>query len=119
MGVIRHLREPVTKARHLRKQSTDAEKLLWSNLRSHQMFGFQFRRQEPIGRYIVDFVCYRRRLIIELDGGHHQEQAGYDSERTDWLSQRGFKVIRFWNDDVVDNIDGVLDAIYLALQERG
>ena len=111
------MKDAVSRARSLRQGSTDAEALLWSQLRSHQMLGFQFRRQEPIGKYIVDFVCYQRRLIIELDGGQHQEQAGYDLERTEWLNRRGFKVIRFWNDDVLGNIDGVLDSILMALQE--
>ncbi len=75
------------------------------------------RRQEPIGKYIVDFLCYRRRLVVELDGGQHQEQADYDNERTRWLKSRGFKVIRFWNDDVLKETDGVLEAILIALRE--
>ena len=117
MGVKTLLRDAKSKARHLRKEPTEAEKLLWSHLRRHQMLGYQFRRQEPIGKYIADFVCYQRRLVIELDGGQHDEQADYDRERTRWLVSRGFRVIRFWNDDVLKQTDGVLDAILLALQE--
>ena len=107
----------ISKARRLRKDSTEAEKLLWRHLRNHQLHGYQFRRQEPIGKYIVDFLCYRRRLAVELDGGQHQEQADYDNERTRWLKSRGFKVIRFWNDDVLKETDGVLEAISIALRE--
>ncbi len=117
MGVNAKVSDPISRARRLRKQSTDAEKVLWRHLRGHQILGLQFRRQEPIGRYIADFVCYQRRLVIELDGGQHQEQAVYDAERTRWLKSRGFKVIRFWNDDVLKEADGVLEAIAIALQE--
>ena len=82
------------------------------------MLGYQFRRQEPMGRYVVDFVCYQRRLVIELDGGQHGEQAEYDAERTRWLESRGFRVVRFWNDAVLKETDGVLEALLLALQEQ-
>ncbi len=117
MGVKRRMKDPVFRARGLRKQSTEAEKLLWNHLRRHQLAGFQFRRQEPIGKYITDFVCYQRRLIIELDGGQHQDQADYDAEHTRWLVSRGFDVIRFWNEEVLGNIDGVLDKIEMELGE--
>ena len=117
MGVKTLLGDAKSKARHLRKEATEAEKLLWSHLRRHQMLGYQFRRQEPIGKYIVDFLCYQQRLVIELDGGQHQEQADYDTERTRWLESRGFRVIRFWNDDVLRETEGVLEAIRIALQE--
>ena len=118
MGVKCTVHEPISRARRLRKEATDAETLLWSHLRRHQMLGYQFRRQEPIGKYIVDFVSYRPRLVVELDGGQHSEQADYDTQRTRWLEFRGFKVIRFWNDDVLKETDGVLDAILLSLQEK-
>ena len=98
-------------ARNLRTQSTEAEKLLWKYLRSKQLEGFKFRRQQPIGNYIVDFVCFEKRLIIELDGGHHALDKGKDVERDTWLSAEGFKVLRFWNTDVLMNIDGVLETI--------
>ena len=116
MGVKHQVTDPISRARHLRKQSTEAEKLLWSNLRRHQLLGYQFRRQEPIGNYIVDFVCYQRRLVVELDGGHHQEQITYDNERTKTLESRGFRVIRFWNDDVLLNQEGVLAEILMLLE---
>ena len=118
MEVICPVRDPIARARRLRKESTEAEKLLWSHLRRHQMLGFQFRRQEPIGRYIADFVCYKRRLIIELDGGQHQEQTDYDNERSLVLNSHGFRVVRFWNNDVLSNMEGVLAAIVIALQDE-
>ena len=115
MGVKFTVPEPISKARRLRRNSTQAEKVLWNHLRNHQMLGYQFRRQAPIGKYIVDFLCYQRRIVVKLDGGQHQEQANYDNERTRWLESRGFKVIRFWNDDVLRNTEGVLAAIFMVL----
>ena len=79
--------------------------------------GYKFRRQAPVGKYIVDFLCYRPRLVVELDGGQHQEQADYDNERTRWLESRGFKVIRFWNNQVLEEAEAVEEAILIALQE--
>ena len=81
------------------------------------MQGYQFRRQEPVGMYIADFLCYPKRLVIELDGGQHQQQADYDAERTRWLTSKGFSVFRFWNEDVLSNINGVLDKIEMELGE--
>ena len=104
-----------SRARRLREELTEAERLLWRNLRGHQMLGYPFLRQEPLGRYIVDLVCYQQRLIIELDGGQYSEQVDYDRERTRWLESRAFKVVRFWNDDVSQETDGVLESIRLAL----
>lgn len=100
-------------ARRLRKESTDAEKLLWRYLRRKSLFGLKFRRQEQIGDYIVDFVCYERKLIIELDGGHHNqdETKENDKKRQSWLETQNFKVIRFWNSEVLKNINGVLQVI--------
>jgi very-short-patch-repair endonuclease len=99
------------RARKLRKQSTDAEKALWRLLRNRQLVGCKFRRQVPLGNYIVDFLCYEESLVIEIDGGHHQLQARADAERTAWLQSRGFRVIRFWNNQVLAEPDDVLDAI--------
>ncbi len=90
---------------------TDVERLLWSRLRMKQLGGCKFRRQSPIGLYIVDFVCYQKKLIIELDGGQHAENEDYDKKRTDWLEGQGFTVVRFWNTDVLNNIDGVLESV--------
>ena len=100
-------------ARRLRKESTEAEKLLWSYLRRKSLFGFKFRRQEQIGDCIVDFVCYEKKLIIELDGGHHNrdETKINDARRQIWLESQNFKVIRFWNNEVMKNIEGVLQKI--------
>ncbi len=102
------------KARELRKNATDAEKLLWQRLRSKQVGGLKFRRQEPIGYYIVDFVCFSHKLVIELDGGHHAQpdQKQYDHQRDEWLRGQGFVVLRFWNSDVFENIEGVMESIY-------
>ena len=100
-------------ARRLRRESTEAEKLLWSYLRRKSLFGFKFRRQEQIGDYIVDFVCYEKKLIIELDGGHHNQDETKinDVRRQKWLVLQGFNVIRFWNSKVMKNIGDVLQKI--------
>ncbi len=105
------------RAKHLRKSSTEAEKKLWRLLRAKQLAGYKFRRQEPIGPYIVDFVCFRPPLIIELDGGQHDAttQRAYDAQRTDWLATQGFKTIRFWNNQLLENEAGVLHEILGAL----
>ena len=94
-------------ARHLRTHSTDAERVLWRHLRAYRLRGHKFRRQAPIGRYIVDFVCFELRLVIELDGGQHAERTKYESDRTAWLRGQGFRVLRFWNTDVLNNLEGV------------
>jgi very-short-patch-repair endonuclease len=98
-------------AKHLRKRQTDAEGLLWNRLRAKQIDGLRFRRQEPIDRYIVDFLCYEVRMVIEVDGGQHVEQKKVDKERDDWLASQGFKVLRFWDNDVLTNVEGVLEKI--------
>ena len=109
------------RARHLRRSQTDAEKRLWSKLRGHQLLGLQFRRQQPIGPFIVDFVCFAVALIVELDGGQHGEMAASlrDFERTKWLESRGYRVLRFWNNDVLLNTNGVVQTIELALRRCG
>ena len=93
------------RARHLRKNLTDAERTLWQKLRYWQVGGCKFRRQQPLGRYIVDFVCLQKRLIVELDGGQHAQQENYDTERDSWLRDQGFVVLRFWNNDAMTNMD--------------
>jgi len=100
-------------ARRLRKESTDAERLLWRYLRRKSLFGRKFRRQEQIGDYVVDFVCFEKKLIIELDGGHHNQDETKlnDVKRQKWLESQNFKVIRFWNTEVLKNINGVLQVI--------
>jgi very-short-patch-repair endonuclease len=110
-----------TLARNLRRKQTDAERKLWSILRGRQFENSKFRRQEPIGKYIVDFVSLDRALIIELDGGQHNQQSEMekDETRTKWLERKGFRVIRFWNNDVLQNIDGVASKILEILNNNG
>ncbi len=100
-------------AKKLRKQSTDTEKFLWHHLRANQLAGIKFRRQQPIGRYIVDFVCLERKTIIELDGGQHAHPSKKeeDRKRDVWFETQGYKVLRFWDNEVLSNIRGVLEVI--------
>ena len=112
------MRTPLTRyARDQRANATEAEHRLWRQLRQRQCNGCRFRRQKPLGRYIVDFVCFEKNLVIEVDGGQHAEtHAAYDAKRTAWLEQRGFRVLRFWNDEVLRNAEAVMEAIRLALE---
>jgi len=103
-------------ARKLRIESTDAERRLWYLLRGRRLEGFKFRRQFAIGRYVADFVCLERRLIVELDGGQHSEQTRQDEERTRFLTERGFRVRRFWNDEALAQTEAVLSVILGDLQ---
>jgi very-short-patch-repair endonuclease len=102
------------RARLLRQNSTNAERRLWYRLRSRSINGHKFVRQEPIGPYVVDFVCREKRLIVEVDGGQHADSRR-DRERDKWLVDRGYRVVRFWNNDVMKNIEGVLETIGTAL----
>ncbi len=106
------------KARLLRKSHTDAEKVLWLRLRDRRLEGYKFRRQAPIGPYVADFMCQSSCLIVEVDGGQHAGNREYDQYRTDFLRARGYKVIRFWNNEVTNNLDGVLRTIAIALSEN-
>ena len=94
---------------------TDAEQALWRHLRERQLDGYRFRRQVPIGRYIVDFVCLEKRLIVEVDGGQHAINQDDDKIRDTWLEKEGYRVLRFWNNDVLSNRNGVLQRISEAL----
>ena len=105
-----------TRARQLRKNPTDAERLLWQKLRFWQVDGCKFRRQQPLGNFIVDFVCLEKRLIIEVDGGQHAEHVNYDTDRDAWLRNQGFGILRFWNNDVLKKIDSVMEMIAKNLQ---
>jgi very-short-patch-repair endonuclease len=107
----------LTQAKTLRKQMTDAERRLWYLLRAHRFGGVKFNRQAPIGKYVADFVCYDRKLIIEADGGQHADNAA-DQRRDDWFASQGFWVLRFWNNDILKNAQGVLEVISAALDER-
>ena len=101
------------RARRMRKEMTEAEVYLWLELRQRRL-GVKFRRQVPIGRYIVDFACLERRVIVEVDGSHHR--GPYDQERDRWLRSQGFVILRFWNDDIVHALGWVLDEIVNALE---
>ena len=110
-----NLKARTVRARELRRFATDAERALWSHLRNRQVEGCKFRRQAPIDRFIADFACLERRLVIELDGGQHAEQTHYDGMRTQALEAAGWTVLRFWNHEVLQNVEGVLIAIVAAL----
>lgn len=103
--------QTLRRARNLRKNLTKTEQKLWQALRKKQLAGLRFRKQVPIGSYIADFICYEKRLIIELDGGQHSENRAYDEKRTIWLEDQGFRVIRFWNNDVMNDINAVASVI--------
>jgi very-short-patch-repair endonuclease len=105
-----------TRARRLRKMATNAENALWHRLRSRALHGHKFVRQEPIGPYTVDLICRERRLIIEVDGGQHADSAR-DGVRDKWLVDRNYRVLRFWNNDVLGNMAGVLEIIAITLAE--
>ena len=105
----------IIRARQLRKNPTKAESALWSELRARQLSGYRFRRQHPMGRFIVDFVCLEGHLVVELDGGQHAASVEYDAARTACLHERGFSVIRFWNNQVLAEMNGVRESILLAL----
>ena len=111
---------PNTKAlaRRLRTEMTDAEKHLWRHLRMRQMAGMKFRRQHPLGVYLLDFVCLEAKLVIEVDGGQHAEQADADRSRTAWIELQGFKVLRFWNHEVLQEIESVTRVIFEALMAQ-
>ncbi|HEY1721633.1 MAG TPA: endonuclease domain-containing protein [Magnetospirillaceae bacterium] len=102
-------------ARRLRSNLTQAERRLWSRIRDKQLGGFRFRRQHPLGDYVVDFFCPEARLIVELDGGQHADNAR-DEVRTTWLKAHGYRVVRFWNNDVLGNVEGVLEVLHVALR---
>ena len=105
-------------ARKLRSDPTEAEARLWSRLRHKQIDGHRFRRQASIGPYVADFLCPGAGLIIEVDGGQHASESAKDSTRTAWLSARGYRVLRFWNNEVLQNTDGVIERIRAALDAK-
>ncbi len=108
------------RARQLRRDATDAERLLWSTLREFKQLGFHFRRQAPIGPYIADFACHRSKLIVELDGSQHNEkrEKERDAVRTAFLESRGYFVVRVWNNEVFRNGSGICDYILALAKER-
>jgi len=106
---------PNVNARKLRREATDAERRLWSAVRDRRLNGYRFRRQYPIGPFIVDFACTKERLIVEADGGQHSDSKT-DDARTAWLESRGWRVVRFWNNEILQNPEGVIDAILRELR---
>ena len=99
----------------MRSQPTDTEQRLWDRLRRRQFAGYKFRRQQPLGPYIVDFVCFEQRLVVEVDGGQHALQVAYDAARSAWLGAQGYRVLRFWDDEVLKDTDAVATVIWKTL----
>ncbi|WP_420417382.1 endonuclease domain-containing protein [Pacificispira sp.] len=106
------------RARELHRNSTDAESKFWSMVRNRQFQGLKFRRQVPVQGFIADFVCYEKRLIVELDGGQHADQTARDEFRTNRLHDAGYRVLRFWNNDILTNPDGVWQALESAVEHQ-
>jgi very-short-patch-repair endonuclease len=108
------------RARYLRRNQTNAERKLWVHLREFKRHGFHFRRQCAVGPYVADFLCYSARIIVEVDGGQHGEETGlaHDRKRDDWFAENGYRVLRFWNNDVLANGDGVAETILNVLNEQ-
>ena len=104
--------------RTLRSRSTDVERIIWQKLRGRQVAEAKFRRQHALGNYIVDFVSFDAMLVVELDGGQHQQQHTYDQARDDYLQSAGFCVLRFWNNDVLNNCEGVMEVIFREVLAR-
>jgi very-short-patch-repair endonuclease len=104
-------------AKALRRRMTDAERRLWYYLRAHRFEGLGFRRQAPVGPYVADFLCEQLRIIVEVDGGQHSERTLEDQQRTAWLNARGYRVVRFWNNDVMGNMEGVWEALSTAIRD--
>ena len=111
-------RKATPKARRLRKDQTDCEKIIWHLLKDRRFENYKFRRQHPMGSYVADFACPALKLVIEIDGGQHCDSAT-DEARTQYLNSRGYEVVRFWNNDVMTNIDGVILTLTLALSRKG
>jgi len=114
VGVAKKIRDRTTNiSRILRKGATDAENRLWFHLKGKELEGVKFRRQEPVGNFIVDFVAFEKRLVIEIDGGQHadENEKENDLQRDEWLKNQGFRVLRFWNNEVLQNLEGVLETI--------
>ena len=105
------------RARIFRKNMTDAEQAIWQSVRNRQLGGFKFRRQKPIGPFIVDFVCVEKKIVIEIDGGQHALNTVHDIKRSDFLRNKGYRILRFWNSDVLKEKNAVLEEILLHLKD--
>ena len=106
---------PSQRARALRKRMTDAERLLWRHLRNRELGGWKFRRQYPVGSFIVDFICVGKNIVIEVDGGQHAENEALDLQRSAYLNKMGYRVMRFWNNQVLQETEAVLEVIFAIL----
>ena len=106
---------PSQRARALRRRMTDAERVLWGHLRNRELGGWKFRRQYPVGSFIVDFICVEKNVVIEVDGGQHAENAEQDAQRSAYLKKMGYRVLRFWNNEVLQETEAVLEAIFAIL----
>jgi very-short-patch-repair endonuclease len=115
MPFLTNYRERREIARQMRRESTSAEEMVWSRLRNRRLAGMKFRRQFPLGRFFADFCCLEQRLIVEVDGTHHREQATADEERTLFLAEAGFRVIRVENDEVIRSMESVCRKILKAI----
>ena len=107
----------VGQARKLRRETTEAEALLWTHIRNRQLAGMKFSRQHPIGRYVADFCCEEEKLVVELDGGQHADDVDRDEQRTQYIEKYGYRVVRYWNSEVMSGIDGVLNDIRRQAQD--
>lgn len=116
--MLPHTPQALINAKQLRQQQTQAEQQLWSKLRHRKLAGLKFRRQVPIGAYIVDFYCHEQGLVVELDGSQHIEQAAYDEVRSKFLQAQGLTVLRFWNNVVLTDVDSVLQQVWNATNTR-
>ncbi len=110
-------KRPTARSRELRNNATDAERRLWAKLSARQVAGVRFNRQFPVGPFICDFVSRGAKLIVEVDGGQHADRIAADERRTAYLQSKGYRVIRFWNNDVLENIDGIIQMIERALSD--
>jgi very-short-patch-repair endonuclease len=110
-------REKPDLSRQMRRQSTDAETIFWNAVRNRKVRGAKFRRQWPLGRFFADFCCVEQRLIVEIDGGQHADSQA-DQIRTEALQELGYRIVRFWNNDVLENIDGVIERLSTLLEEN-
>ena len=111
-------RKRLPNARALRRNFTDAEQKFWLQVKDRRLEAHKFRRQVPIGPYIVDFLCLEKHLVIELDGGQHNENRAKDEQRTRYLERQGFRVVRFWNNEMLPNMPGVLEVVLVHLSRR-
>jgi len=110
------MRRGISRARSLRSSHTEVESLLWTHLRARRLSGFKFRRQVPVGGYVVDFVCIEANLVVEVDGAQHADRIDFDTQRSAVLAKSGFRVLRFWNNEVLQRLNDVLAEILRHLQ---